>query len=119
MAATSESGDSPPARFEGMTMDTPLYPPAQAFEQPVTAPYVLSVEGCSVAELKSVPEAWAVLLKHMPSIRFVAELPVTQKLLGEMTVVDFSTFSAPIDPRLIATIDAELGKLPAALRPAR
>jgi hypothetical protein len=97
-------------------MDTPIYPPATAYEAPVLQPYVLSVDGCAVAELKSDPAAWAIVLKHMPAIKFLVDVPETQKLLDNMTIVDFSVFSAPIDPKLLASMNAELARLPGSKR---
>ncbi|MBB5685957.1 hypothetical protein [Sphingobium boeckii] len=93
-------------------METPIYPPAAAYEAPVVRPYVLSADGCSVAELMANPAAWAVMLKYMPSIGFITQIPETKKLLDNMTVVDFAVFGPPVDPKTLATINAELAQIP-------
>ena len=95
-------------------METPIYSPAIAYQAPIALPYVLSVEGCSVGELMADPAAWAIVLKHMPGVKFLTQIPAVQKLLDNMTLVDFSVFSAPLDPALVATMNAELAQLPEA-----
>jgi hypothetical protein len=99
-----------------MSMEAPIYPPATAYEAPKLQPYVLSADGCAIAELKSDPAAWAIILKHMPAIKFLVEIPDTQKLLSNMTIVDFGVFSNPIDPKILATMNAELAQLPGSKR---
>lgn len=47
-------------------MDAPVYPPAQAYEQPVVVPRVLSTAATSIASLLAIPAAKAILLQEIP-----------------------------------------------------
>ena len=93
-------------------MDAPNYPPAAAFERPIAQPYVLSLDNASLAELMSVPAAWAIVMKYVPSLKFALSAPQLKPHLGNMTVTSLAAFSAPIAPPLAATINEELARLP-------
>lgn len=99
-------------------MDAPTYPPAAAYEPPSVAPYELSVRNLSVAELSSSPAAWAVVVKHMPSMKFVVSTPAAKPHLANMTVVDFAGFTNQANSPALAEIDEELRQLPASDKPA-
>lgn len=100
-------------------MDAPTYPPAAAYEPPRVAPYELTIRNVSVAELVSAPTAWAVVLKHMPAMKFVVSTPLAKPHLANMTVVDFAGFINQADSPAIAAIDAELRRLPDSEKPAQ
>jgi len=100
-------------------MDAPTYPPATAYEPPSVAPYELSLRNVSVAELSSAPAAWAIVVKHMPSMKFVVSTPMAKPHLANMTVVDFAGFINQADSPAIAAIDEELRRLPASEKPAQ
>lgn len=95
-------------------MDTPIYAPAAAYHAPVLQPYILSVDGCAIAELMADPPAWAIVLKYMPGAKFLVQSDEVRKLLDNMTLVDFSVFSGPMDPTVLANINTELARLPGA-----
>lgn len=94
-------------------MKTPLYPPAEAFAPPVRHDYRLSLGGAPVAELMADKDAWAIVLKHMPLLKYVVASPGAQSQLPNMTVIDFGNFSTALDPAVVARVDAELARLPA------
>jgi hypothetical protein len=94
-------------------MEAPVYPAAAAYAPPSIASYRLSASDCSVGELIADPAAWAIVIKHMPAIAFIAKVPQVQPQLGNMTIPDFGIFSTPVDPEKLAALDAELARLPA------
>jgi hypothetical protein len=49
-------------------MDAPLYPPDAAFVQPQRVPQRLSVAETPVAILKTIPAAWAIVIKAVPGL---------------------------------------------------
>jgi len=93
-------------------MDAPIYLPAVAYEAPAILPYKLAVRAVSCGELIADPQAWAIVLKHMPMARMLASQ--SEWLLGTMTLADFALFAGGLDPKLEAAIDGELGRLPLA-----
>lgn len=98
-------------------MDTPTYPPAQAWEPPVVAPYELSVESASLADLMTRPEAWAIVVKHAPALKMATAAPQLKPQLGNFTVDSFITYGV-VNQKAVDAIDAELRQLPRA-EPAR
>ena len=92
-------------------MDAPIYPPAAGFEQPVAAPYTLSTETASLAELMSSPPAWAIIVKHAPFLQMAVKSSQIQPHLGNFTLGMFLSMGM-IDQKTIDTIDQELGQLP-------
>ncbi|HTV96228.1 MAG TPA: hypothetical protein VME42_09485 [Steroidobacteraceae bacterium] len=97
----------------------PCYPPAVAFEQPVSAPYVLSLETASLADLMSVPAAWAIVLRHLPSLQPIVSAPMMKPHLGNFTVHSLAAFMPGAKPEVYAAIDEELARLPQAAEPRR
>jgi hypothetical protein len=91
-------------------MEAPIYIPAAAYEAPTILPYKLAVSSVSCGELMADPQAWAIVLKHMPMAKLFASQAAW--LLGTMTIVDFALFAGGLDPKLKAAIDSELGRLP-------
>jgi hypothetical protein len=91
-------------------MEAPIYTPAAAFEAPAILPYKLAVRSVSLGELMADPQAWAIVLKHMPMARMLASQAAW--LLGTMTLADFVLFAGGLDPKLEAAIDTDLGHLP-------
>ena len=94
-------------------MDTPLYPPAAAFEQPAVAPYTLSLGTVSVEELMHNPAAWAIVVERFPAMKFAAGAGQAKPHLGNMTVRDFAGFMGMKDSPALAAIDDDLARLPA------
>jgi hypothetical protein len=93
-------------------VEAPTYPPAEAFEQPIAAPYVLSLENVSLAELMRMPAAWDIVLKHLPSLELMSGSAMLKPHLGNFTVLSVQTFVKTATPEVIAAIDEELGRLP-------
>lgn len=98
-------------------METPTYPPAAAYEPPVAAPYELSVETVSVAELMNAPAAWAIVLKHSPMFKMVVGSPQTKPYLTNFTVDSFVTYGV-VSQKTIDAINADLAQLPRSEWPA-
>ncbi len=92
-------------------MDAPTYPAAAGFEQPVGAPYVLSIDSASVAELMQMPPAWSIVLKHLPALKMLVSTPQIKPYLGDMTVKTVGAFVSAT-PEVYTAIDAELRLLP-------
>jgi hypothetical protein len=90
----------------------PVYPPAIAFEQPVGKPYMLSLQNASFAELMSVPAAWDIVLKHLPSLKFITSTPMIKPHLRNMTVPSLAAFTPNGNPSVYAAVDQELAQLP-------
>ena len=98
-------------------MDAPMYPPAIAFEQPLAQPYAITLQNFSLAELMKMPAAWAIVLKHMPSLKMMTGSPMISPYLGNLTVQSLSAFGKQITPEVIATINDELSHLPSVQEP--
>lgn len=49
-------------------MDAPLYPPARRFDRPRRLPRPLTTSDTAIADLKAIPEAWAVVLGEIPNV---------------------------------------------------
>jgi hypothetical protein len=92
-----------------------MYLPAAEYRAPVVAPYALSVEGCTVAELMSDPAVWAVVVKHMPSLKIITTIEMAKPQLGNMTIADFGHLGGRSDTKAYAALDAELKQLPPAI----
>jgi hypothetical protein len=96
----------------------PTYPPSAVFEQPVGAPYILSLETASLAELIEVPAAWAIVVQHLPSLQPIASTPMIKPHLRNMTVPSLAAFTGGAKPEVYAAIDEELARLPPISAPA-
>jgi hypothetical protein len=92
-------------------MDAPTYPPATAFEPPAAAPYELSVETVSIAELMSAPAAWAIVLKHAPSFKMLVSSPMAKPHLTNFTVDSFITYGV-VSQETVDAVDRDLRQLP-------
>jgi hypothetical protein len=97
----------------------PIYVAAIAFEQPVGTPHVLSLENASLAELMSVPAAWEIVLKHLPSLKLMTSTPMITPHLRNMTVPSLSAFMPNAKPDVYAAVDLELSRLPPVEDPLR
>jgi hypothetical protein len=95
----------------------PAYPPAAAFEQPLGTPHVLSLESASLAELMSVPAAWDIVVKHLPSLKLMTSTPMMKPHLRNFTVSSLSAFMPAAKPEVYRAIDEELARLPAVEEP--
>ena len=93
-------------------MDAPTYPPATAFEQPVSTPHVISLEDFSLAELMNMPAAWDIVSTHLPVLKIMTGSPMIKPHLGNFTVLSLSAFGIPATPEVVAVIDVELARLP-------
>jgi len=93
-------------------LDAPTYPAAIAFEQPLQAAAVLSLENFSLAELMSDPAAWAIVVKHLPSLQRMVGSPMIKPHLGNFTIHSLQTFFKAATPEIIAAINEELARLP-------
>lgn len=101
-----------PGVNRGDALDTPTYPPAAVFEQPISAPHVISLENFSLAELMKMPAAWAIVVKHLPSLQRMVGTPMIKPHLGNFTVQSVQVFVRTATPEVLAAIDEELGRLP-------
>lgn len=97
-------------------MDAPVYPPAAAFHRPVAVPITeLRSDLVSLDEMRTAPEAWAIVLKHAPLFKLLVQF--LQPILSNMTVSSFVNYGL-IAPATVAAIDADLAKLPRSQWPA-
>jgi len=97
----------------------PVYPPAIAFEPPVGTPHVLSLETASLAELMSVPAAWEIVVKHLPSLKLITGTSMIKPHLRNFTVPSLSPFMPDAKPEVYAAVDGELARLPPVEEPVR
>jgi hypothetical protein len=92
-------------------METPTYPPAATYEPPAAAPYELSVESVSLADLMGAPAVWAIVVKHAPALKMAVNSPQLKPQLGNFTVDSFITYGV-VNQKAIDAIDAEFRQLP-------
>jgi hypothetical protein len=104
--------------MEESPLEAPIYAPAQAYRPPTPAPAQLRVSNVSLAELKSAPQAWAVVVKHVPAFAQLVRTPVLKPYLENMQVESFITFSGLLDEKTAQLIDEELRALPRSAWPA-
>jgi hypothetical protein len=90
----------------------PMYPPATTYEQPLGSAHVLSLDTASLAELISVPAAWAIVVKHLPAMQPIAGTPMIKPHLQNFTVKTLAAFAGGAKPEVYASIDQELARLP-------
>ncbi len=90
-------------------MDAPLYPPAAAYVQPQRIPRRLDTRYISIAELRAIPAAWAIVLKEIPSIEQRIGNEQLQPHLGNFSFRSLTQFGVVkaadldrIDPQLQA-----------------
>ncbi|GGB85847.1 hypothetical protein GCM10011494_00140 [Novosphingobium endophyticum] len=91
-------------------MDAPLYPPAKAYEPPRRLPRVLSTRDTPVAILKSVPAAWAIVVKEIPSIDRRTGGEQIKPHLGNFSLESLLVFGV-VQRDAIERIDAQLKAL--------
>jgi len=96
-------------------LDAPTYPAQLVFEQPVGVPSTLTLETFSLAELMAIPDAWAIILKHAPAVRFIVGAQQAKPHLGNMTLASLARHLPDLTPALYAQINGELARLPASL----
>lgn len=89
-----------------------MYLPAVAFEQPLSEPATLNVESFSLAELMSIPAAWEIVGRHLPSLQRMVGGSMMKPHLGNFTVYTIQTFAKGATPEVIAAINEELRRLP-------
>jgi hypothetical protein len=97
-------------------MDAPIYPPPAAYNSLVVAPYTLSASGCSILDIMSRPDAWSVVLKHVPTMKFL--VGQMKPYLGNLFLADVGLMIGQPDAAALSAIDQELRSLPATLVPA-
>lgn len=88
-------------------MDAPLYPAAVAFELPVRVPCGLSTKDTSVADLKAIPAAWAVILKELPRIEALFGNEMLKPHLGNFSFRSLLQFGV-VQPEALDRIDKHL-----------
>ena len=75
-------------------------------------PYVLRIENVSLGELMRMPAAWAIVVKHLPSLERMASSPMMKPHLGNFTVRSVEPFVKAATPETYAAINEELARLP-------
>jgi hypothetical protein len=90
-------------------MDAPLYPPATAFEQPTPVAREINTKDTSIADLKAIPAAWAIVLKEIPDVEMRVGNPMLKPHLGNFSFRSLTQFGVVksdaldrIDPQLRA-----------------
>ena len=99
-------------------MDAPVYLPAAVFEQPAPAPFTLRSNMISLAELMKWPAAWAIVLKHAPSTKFMVGAAQMKPHLGNFTLDGLIAFGV-FDQKTVDAISLELSTLPISELPAQ
>lgn len=74
------------ARYEGITAEAPIYPPARTFEAPVRIPYRLTAKAASFRLLMDHPAAWAIALKEVPVVAVMVKAPGLQPFLSNFSL---------------------------------
>lgn len=93
-------------------MDAPIYPPASAFELPLVTAQPVRLDNFSLAELMQMPEAWAIVTKHVPSVRQLVSVPMIQPYLGHLTLHALQSLFKISTPEALAAAAADLSRLP-------
>ena len=95
-------------------MDTPIYPPAAAFERPtaISQAITITIDNFSLAELMNMPVAWAIVVKHLPALQRMTSSAMIKPHLGNFTVRTVETFVKTATPEAYVAIDDELSHLP-------
>ncbi len=90
-------------------MRAPVYPPARAYASPERLPRTLSVRDTPVSVLKAIPEAWAIVIKGLPSIDRRTSSEQIRPHLGNFSLASLLVFGVVprdvldrIDPQLQA-----------------
>lgn len=99
-------------------MEAPIYAPARAYRPPAPEPAELSISSVSLAELQSAPQAWAIVIKHVPAFASLVRTPVLKPHLENFQVESFITFGRLLDENTARAIDQELRALPRSAWPA-
>lgn len=69
-----------------ITLEAPLYPPADAFAPPEMLPTTLGVDSVSLRELLELPQTRAILFEEAPELKAASSAPNFQPHLGNFTV---------------------------------
>lgn len=93
-------------------MDAPIYAPAAAFAPPAAVSAPQSVSSLSLAELMSAPAAWAIVLKHVPTLKLIVGSKQIQPFMTNMMVESFIVYGG-VTADQVSAIDADLRQLPA------
>jgi hypothetical protein len=102
-----------PVSVERIMLNAPVYPPAARFDEPVAVKVPHGVSSVSLAEIMSVPAAWAIVLRHAPVMKLVVGGPQIQPFLTNMMIESFITYGGIVTPAQVAAIDADFRQLPA------
>lgn len=93
-------------------LDAPLYPSAAAFELPVAISFRPRLADMWLSDLMKIPEAWALILQRFPVMATVVESPLAKPNLHQITLYLVNHFKPFATPEELATLDADLQKLP-------
>jgi hypothetical protein len=99
-------------------LNAPLYPPAAAFELPVSVAFRARLADLTVAELIKMPEAWSLALARFPALAAITSSPAIKPLLHLGTLHGLNLLQPFATPEELAGLDAELQRLPAFQLPA-
>lgn len=88
-------------------MDAPLFPPATAYVQPVRIARTLNTRDTSIAELRSIPAVWAIVLKEIPTIERRIASDQMKPHLGNFSFRSLTQFGV-VQAADLDRIDAQL-----------
>ncbi len=88
-------------------MDAPVYPPSSSFEQPVRIARPLDTKDTAIADLKTNPAAWAIVVKEIPSIEARIGNPFLKVHLGNFSFRSLTQFGV-VNIADLDRIDAQL-----------
>ncbi len=92
-------------------MDAPLYPPSQAYEQPVAQAYQMTTANTAIATLLADPTAKAIILREIPGFEGRISNDQLKPHLGNFSprsLVQFGLFKADALDRIDAQLRAAL-----------
>jgi hypothetical protein len=99
-------------------LTAPVYPTATAFEQPVAVAFRATLADLTVAELKKMPEAWALVLARFPVVEAITSAPPIKDLLHMGTLYGLNMLKPFAAREELVALDAELQRLPSFQMPA-
>ncbi len=91
-------------------MDAPTYPPAQEFIAPRRLPRALTTAETSIADLRAIPEAWAIVVAEMPNVEARTSNDMLKPHLGNFSFRSLVQFGV-VKAADLDRVDAKLKTL--------
>lgn len=91
-------------------MDAPVYYPPERFVPPARVPRFLNTTDTTIAELKNIPAAWAIVTKEAPELEALTTYPQLKPQLGNFSFKSLIQFGI-VQAGKLDRIDAQLKTL--------